>query len=205
MYYLKCQADVMPSPAPGSTPDRILDSSLSVFCRYGFRKTSMQDIADAANMSRAALYLHFKNKEDVFRSGSIRAHERVMDEVRTRLGGSGAVLSRIESALLAFFGGLMRDISESPHGFEIFDASAELIGDVASSARQELLSLIAEALRAAEEVGEVDLGGAGTTAEELAALLVASVDGLKLDRQSLLSVDSGIALQLRLTRSAVAD
>ena len=38
----------------------------SVFLRFGYRRVSMNDLAEAAGISRAALYLAFKNKEDVF-------------------------------------------------------------------------------------------------------------------------------------------
>ena len=78
---------------------QILDAALAVFCRYGYRKTSMLDIAQAAGMSRAALYLHFKNKEDVFRAGSARAHATVMAQVAAALAESGPVFTRIETAL----------------------------------------------------------------------------------------------------------
>ena len=37
-----------------------------VFARYGFRRTAMNDIAQAAGISRAALYLMVENKEDLF-------------------------------------------------------------------------------------------------------------------------------------------
>lgn len=164
----------------------------------------MQDIADAAGMSRAALYLHFKNKEDVFRSGSIRTHDRVMDEVRSNLTGPGSVFDRVESALLAYFEGLMREISESPRGFELFDASVELIGDVACDARQDLVALIAGALGEAEELGEADIRAIGATNVDLATLLVASVDGLKRARSSQLPMTPGIALQVRLIEKSVA-
>lgn len=39
-----------------------------VFLRYGFKRVTMQDIAEAANMSRPAVYLVFANKEDAFKA-----------------------------------------------------------------------------------------------------------------------------------------
>jgi AcrR family transcriptional regulator len=38
----------------------------AVFLRYGYKRVTMSDIAEAAGMSRAALYVGFKSKEDVF-------------------------------------------------------------------------------------------------------------------------------------------
>jgi len=45
---------------------RILAAARSVFLRYGFKRVSMNDIAEAAGMSRPALYVLFKNKEEIF-------------------------------------------------------------------------------------------------------------------------------------------
>ena len=188
---------------PDSKYDRILDSSLAVFCRYGFHKTSMQDIAQAAGMSRAALYLLFANKDDVFRSGSIRTHDRVMAQVRADLANTGPTIDRIEAALLTYFEGVMQEIADSPHGYELFDASVELVGDVVSNARRHLVELLADALAEAEKAGEVDLSEVGATEQELATLLVAGIDGLKHDRASALSVTHGISLHLRLVRLSV--
>ena len=46
----------------------VLASATKVFLAYGFAKATMDDIARAAEMSRPAIYLHFKNKTDIYRS-----------------------------------------------------------------------------------------------------------------------------------------
>jgi AcrR family transcriptional regulator len=45
----------------------VLDAAVGVFARYGFRKTSMDEVARAAGVSRQGLYLQFANKEELFR------------------------------------------------------------------------------------------------------------------------------------------
>jgi AcrR family transcriptional regulator len=45
----------------------VLDAAIGVFARYGFRKTSMEEVARAAGVSRQGLYLQFANKEELFR------------------------------------------------------------------------------------------------------------------------------------------
>ena len=45
----------------------VLDAAVSVFARFGYRKTSMEDVARAAGISRQGLYLSFANKEELFR------------------------------------------------------------------------------------------------------------------------------------------
>jgi AcrR family transcriptional regulator len=45
----------------------VLEAAVGVFARYGFRKTSMDEVARAAGVSRQGLYLQFADKEALFR------------------------------------------------------------------------------------------------------------------------------------------
>ena len=54
----------MTSVSEDSKTAAILKSAFQAFATYGFKKTSMDDIAKGAGMSRPAVYLHFKNKSD---------------------------------------------------------------------------------------------------------------------------------------------
>lgn len=51
---------------PEAKKEKILTAALSVFLRYGYKRVNMNDIAAAAGISRPALYLLFKNKEEIF-------------------------------------------------------------------------------------------------------------------------------------------
>ena len=55
---------------------RILAAARSVFLSYGYKRVNMNDIAEAAGVSRPALYVLFKNKEEIF----IEAYLRWVDE-----------------------------------------------------------------------------------------------------------------------------
>ncbi|GAA3431788.1 TetR/AcrR family transcriptional regulator [Kutzneria kofuensis] len=158
--------------------DRILDAALPVFCRYGYGKTTMQDVARAAGISRAALYLHFATKEDLFRAGSRRAHARALDQVDAVLAEPTDVVSRVSTAMATYFGGLMAQISSNTHGGELFDASLSVSGDSVGEANTALVSRLAAALDAAAAAGEVSLSTVDTTGEELARLLLATADAL---------------------------
>ena len=46
--------------------EHILNSAADLIIRLGYDKTSMNDIADAAGVTRAILYIHFKNKNALF-------------------------------------------------------------------------------------------------------------------------------------------
>ncbi|HWV16363.1 MAG TPA: TetR family transcriptional regulator [Cellvibrio sp.] len=48
------------------TRGQLLDAAEKVFFEKGFSQTSLMDIAEAANLTRGAIYWHFKNKSDLF-------------------------------------------------------------------------------------------------------------------------------------------
>ena len=48
------------------TRNRILDAAEEVFHANGVSRTSLADVAQAANVTRGAIYWHFKNKGDLF-------------------------------------------------------------------------------------------------------------------------------------------
>jgi TetR/AcrR family acrAB operon transcriptional repressor len=48
------------------TRSRILDAAERVFSEHGVSRTSFEDIAHAAGVTRGAIYWHFKDKSDVF-------------------------------------------------------------------------------------------------------------------------------------------
>ena len=68
----------------------IANAAFEVFATHGFRKTSMQLIAEKAGMSRPALYLHFESKEDVFGYLSIGYLTKVVEDIDVVLQVFGA-------------------------------------------------------------------------------------------------------------------
>ncbi len=46
----------------------LINAARAAVSRFGYRKTTLEDIATEAGVSRATLYYHFPNKEEVFRA-----------------------------------------------------------------------------------------------------------------------------------------
>jgi AcrR family transcriptional regulator len=79
-------------PHPDSRHCALLDAAVGVFARFGYRKTSMDDVARAAGVSRQGLYLSFANKEELFR----RALEHSLS---SQLASAMTALSRLDDGL----------------------------------------------------------------------------------------------------------
>ena len=52
----------------GGTRERIQEIALELFAEQGYEKTSLREIAGRLGVTKAALYYHFKSKEDIVRS-----------------------------------------------------------------------------------------------------------------------------------------
>ena len=50
-----------------NTKESILSVANKLFSRFGFHKTSMDEIAKIARKAKGSLYYHFASKEDLFR------------------------------------------------------------------------------------------------------------------------------------------
>jgi AcrR family transcriptional regulator len=159
--------------------EAILEAAFAVFSRYGFRRTSMEDIAREAGISRASIYSYFENKEEIFRSLAATLHERSLSHAETELKGASDLGSRVESALLARIGPFQEVVTRSAHGGEIYDENNRLCGDLASDSSRRFEEMLATALRRGARAGEIDFKGAGLSATAAAELLRLGAVGLK--------------------------
>lgn len=58
----------------GEMRERILDVALELFSEQGYDKTSLRQIAERLGVSKAALYYHFEQKEDILLELHLRLH-----------------------------------------------------------------------------------------------------------------------------------
>lgn len=77
---------------------KILTAALSVFLRYGFRRVNMHDLAEAAGVSRPALYVLFKNKEEIFVGVFLRWIDETIAEVKAAMAAAATPEEKIERA-----------------------------------------------------------------------------------------------------------
>jgi AcrR family transcriptional regulator len=57
--------DVTKQQRRGNTRQRIQDVALGLFAEQGYEKTSLREIAEHLDVTKAALYYHFKTKEEI--------------------------------------------------------------------------------------------------------------------------------------------
>lgn len=61
--------------------EKIVNVARKIFTRFGFKKTTMEEIASAAKKGKSSIYYYFPSKEDIFRA----VVEKEADELRQDL------------------------------------------------------------------------------------------------------------------------
>ena len=103
---------------------RILDAAMLVFRRHGFRRSSIEQAADAAGLTRQALYHHFKSKEALFRAVIERLYESALAAEIAAAHAAEKAGGSLADILVAQLTGRLRQViasfDGSPHIEELF-------------------------------------------------------------------------------------
>ena len=89
-------------PAPARR-EQILDVSVQVFARNGFHSTSMNDVADAAGVTKPVLYQHFDSKQDLYLALLDEAGNRLRNSVTKAVAGAASGKEQTEMGFKAYF------------------------------------------------------------------------------------------------------
>lgn len=158
----------------------VMASALLTFARFGYRKTSMDDIAKAAKISRPGLYFLFASKEELFRAAASRALADDVAEAERILADRGRPLAeRLSDAFDCwagrYTGPLAADIAA------VIDDNPDLLGDIVTSAPLRFAGLVEGALARSAKKSQRD------NATAITQTLIAASIGIKhqaADRES---------------------
>jgi AcrR family transcriptional regulator len=187
-------------PTPESSRlERVLESALLTFARYGYKKTSMEDVARAADISRQGLYFLFASKQNLFQAAVTRALDDDVDAAQRSLADTGRPLrDRLIEAFDwwtgRYIGPMAKEVAV------LMETNPELLGPLVVDYPQRFAAMVTDAIAAglpadraviAEDVARTLLSTAGgikhevTTREEFVARMTVAVDLFlsALDRQ----------------------
>jgi TetR/AcrR family acrAB operon transcriptional repressor len=103
-----------------ATRHRLLDAAEHVFAEKGVSRTSLHDIAQAAGVSRGAIYWHFKNKADLF-NAMLERITLPMEDALHQIGHDGELdpLHELQRAILD----TMRKIASDERTRRVFEVA----------------------------------------------------------------------------------
>ncbi|MCX2947893.1 TetR/AcrR family transcriptional regulator [Lentzea sp. NEAU-D7] len=152
--------------------DPLLVAGFDAFARHGFKRATMADIAAAAGMSRPALYLRVKNKEDVMRAvGAALLADSITRARAAADDETGDIATRVVAVLEAKLGLTLGLAERSEHALELLAEYGRVATSEAAQYTAEVERLTARVLAATD-------AGADRCAV-IATALVRTVQGLE--------------------------
>ena len=174
-----------PAPRPAgasrrdATREAILAAALRCFGRDGYRRTALDRVAHEAGVSRAALYLHFANKDDLFRALVTDLHAGALEAATAAANTAGALPERLTAILVAKTERFFELLRASDHAEEFLDENHRQCGAISAAYAAKHARLLGRVIAAAAADGEVSLSAPGVTAPQIAELLLDTAEGIK--------------------------
>src|SRR5258708_22626504 len=108
------------------TTEKILPAAIQRFSKFGYRRTSINDVAAEAGLARATVYLYWKRKQDLFVAGLERFNSQSWILAETAAAKKGSAKERILATVMAQYGATSDIVHGTASGPELFQANLQL-------------------------------------------------------------------------------
>jgi len=156
--------------------NKILTAARSVFLRYGFRRVTMNDIAEAAGVSRPALYLLFKSKEDIFIGVYLQFVDETLAEIDRTMAKATTSQKMLEHAFEIWAVRPFEVMMNSPEAKELMECSLGFARDSLSQGYRKFELMIVPVLTTLTKKPSAK---ASLAPERIAHVLASAVRGFK--------------------------
>jgi AcrR family transcriptional regulator len=160
--------------------ERILDAAMEVFAGAGYRRASMDQVAEAAGLTRQAVYHYFKSKADLFRASVEALHEGSLEaeiEAGRAAEEAGQTLAEILAAQVdARFRYIVECLEETSQPEELLSERQSQTRDLIQSFLEQNLKLHVATIERVCRAQGLKLKG-GMSASELARAIQIAVSG----------------------------
>ncbi len=75
----------MPSQSYEARGERILEAAAELIVRWGYKKTTVDDIARQAGVAKGTIYLHWKTREELFSAMLVREELKLTEDMQQRI------------------------------------------------------------------------------------------------------------------------
>ena len=159
--------------------EKIVNAALMTFSKYGYDRTRMDDVAEAAKVSKGRLYLYFKNKEELFYAISERNIAELKQQLSTLFTGKENLKSGSENFYENFRSKNTTDLEKV--FFEIIAESSRnlKLRKMLYEQRIKIFDVVIEYLNSQMRRGLIKKG---TNTKAIASGLVSLYNGLSLSR-----------------------
>jgi AcrR family transcriptional regulator len=158
---------------------QMLDAAVTAFARHGYRAASMDDIAEAAGVSKPLVYQYLNSKEDLFTACIHREATMLVAAVHAATRDRRAAADeQLWNGLCAFFA----HTAAHPDGWAVLHQQARTHGEPfarqVAEMRAEMTELVTGLISRAARAAGYDEGPAAGQAPALAHALVGAAESL---------------------------
>ncbi|MCI0572624.1 MAG: TetR/AcrR family transcriptional regulator [Myxococcaceae bacterium] len=132
----------------------ILEAARSCFLQFGYAKTSLDDIARRANISRPLIYRKFKNKEDIYAALFESMFEGRYPRAEQALAAPGSRRDKLMKVYEVLLLEPWDEIAGAPMAAEFFEACSSLLPEV-EERHERLMLKYTQAVLESRELSEV--------------------------------------------------
>jgi AcrR family transcriptional regulator len=155
----------------------ILSVALDVYFKYGYKRVSMNEIAEAAGISRAGLYLYFNNKEEVFNATILHYGDTLIAKIMDELSSKKTPEDKIIFALEVWSINNFDQSLNSPEVKEMTDSSLAFAQEALDASYNKLEVVLTTILKSrSHSTGNPN----SLSPETLAHLLTSALRGFKI-------------------------
>ncbi len=167
------------SDQPDPKAAAILMAGYETFLQFGRKHASMQDIADRAGVSRAALYLHFRNKDDIFAAMMTAYFRAAAAAVEEALSAHTDPARALAAAFEAQIGDAAEGMMRSAHAEELFSDKHAVLSDILTEGDSALAKVYAAWIDRGVQAGRIAPDAVAGNSLRMARVMLAGFDGLK--------------------------
>ncbi|MEO2072983.1 MAG: TetR/AcrR family transcriptional regulator [Zunongwangia sp.] len=99
----------------------VLNASKAIFVKYGYTKTTMNDIAEAVGISRPGLYLIYPKKEEIFKALILMLSQELSAEVKKRNAKLKEPLLKLREVMNIWVVETYTWLNQSPESAELYE------------------------------------------------------------------------------------
>lgn len=173
----KAQGAALQKAAGADKREVIITSALDLFRHYGYRRTSMEDIARAAAVAKGTLYLYFTSKDELFEAICRSLAAQVAESVAAADARDLPLEQKLTALMEAKFGFVYRWILSSPHAAELIDSSHRLPSAPFEEVTAQFQNAVLRLVREGTQRGELNPKAVGLSQEAAADALIAAAYG----------------------------
>lgn len=135
--------------------EQLLDVAIQVFARQGFHQTSMNEVADAAGVTKPVLYQHFASKRALYAQLLEVVSARLLDAIVAATSTADGPHQQVEHGLRAYF----RFVDQHPAEYQVMFGGGTRRDPEFARLATELERGIAEVIAELIQVEGMDHGG----------------------------------------------